>query len=98
MPLSPRRLDSLPLRQLPLWPERTTKRHSHRWRQRFHQRPHPAAGDVGTVVHAYSDDGAYEVEFVAAAGETVAVLTLTDADVRPTKGQEILHARLLPAV
>jgi hypothetical protein len=56
------------------------------------------AGDVGTVVHVYSDGGAYEVEFVTAAGETVAVLTLTDADVRPMKAREILHTRLLPAV
>lgn len=56
------------------------------------------AGDVGTVVHVYSDGAAYEVEFVTAAGETVAMLTLTDADVRPMKDREILHARLLSAV
>ncbi len=55
------------------------------------------AGDVGAVVHVYSDGRAYEVEFITAAGETVAVLTLTDSDVRPMKAREILHARLLPA-
>lgn len=55
------------------------------------------AGDVGAVVHVYSDGGAYEVEFITAAGETVAVLTLTNRDVRPMKAREILHARLLPA-
>jgi hypothetical protein len=55
------------------------------------------ADDVGAVVHVYSGGGAYEVEFVTAAGETVAVLTLTNADVRPMKAREILHTRLLPA-
>ena len=55
------------------------------------------AGDVGTVVHVYGGGGAYEVEFVTAVGETVAVLTLTDEDVRPMQAREILHARLLPA-
>ena len=55
------------------------------------------AGDVGTVIHVYEGGGAYEVEFVTAVGETVAVLTLTNADVRPMKAREILHARLLPA-
>jgi hypothetical protein len=54
-------------------------------------------GDVGAVVYVYSQRGAYEVEFVTAAGETIAVLTLTDADIRPTQEREILHARALPA-
>lgn len=49
-------------------------------------------GDVGTVVARYPTGG-YEVEFVSAAGETVAVLTLTDSDVRPMRGAEILHVR-----
>ena len=55
------------------------------------------AGDVGTVVHVYSGRGAFEVASVTAAGETVAVLTLTDADIRLMKAREILHTRLLPA-
>jgi hypothetical protein len=33
-----------------------------------------AEGDVGTVVHVYRDGKAYEVEFVALDGETVAVV------------------------
>ncbi|MDQ3605673.1 MAG: hypothetical protein M3418_05740 [Gemmatimonadota bacterium] len=32
---------------------------------------------------------------MSASGETVAVLTLTEADVRPLTGREILHARKL---
>jgi hypothetical protein len=53
------------------------------------------AGDVGTVVHVHSAGEAYEVEFVRAEGSTVAVLTLSAADVRLMTGQEILHARKL---
>ncbi len=54
------------------------------------------AGDVGAVVHRYPDGTAFEVEFVTASGETVAVLTLTPKDVRPLLGREILHVRELP--
>jgi hypothetical protein len=50
-------------------------------------------GDVGAVVHCYSDGAAYEVEFVTAEGKTVAALTLTAADIRPMATQEILHVR-----
>ena len=52
-------------------------------------------GDIGTVVHCYSDQQAYEVEFVRAAGQTVAVLTLTSSAVRSMADSEILHARQL---
>jgi hypothetical protein len=53
------------------------------------------SGKVGTVVHCYGQGEAFEVEFVAASGETVAVLTLTPADIRPLSGREILHVREL---
>jgi hypothetical protein len=49
--------------------------------------------DVGTVVHVYPEGAAYEVEFVTAEGQTVAVLTLTAADVRPMAARELLHVR-----
>jgi hypothetical protein len=52
-------------------------------------------GDVGAVVYHYFDREAYEVEFVTAEGRTVAVLTLTEADIRPMRSGEILHAREL---
>ena len=52
-------------------------------------------GDVGAAVHCYRDDSAFEVEFVTAEGKTVAVLTLTTADVRPMQSDEILHVRPL---
>ena len=56
------------------------------------------AGDVGTVVHCYKDETALEVEFVTAAGKTIAVLTLDLADVHAMEGEQILHVReLAPA-
>lgn len=55
------------------------------------------AGDIGTVVLVYRGGEAYEVEFVAANGETVALETLRDDEVEPVVGREILHARKLSA-
>ena len=52
-------------------------------------------GDVGAVVHCYGDGRAFEVEFVTAEGKTVAVLTLTEGDIRPIRSGEILHVREL---
>jgi len=51
------------------------------------------SGDVGTVVHCYKDKKGFEVEFVTAEGKTVAVLTLTNVDIRPFEQSEILHVR-----
>ena len=53
------------------------------------------SGDVGAVVHLYSDRSACEVEFVAAEGRTVAVMTLPMDDIRPMSKDEILHVREL---
>ncbi len=52
-------------------------------------------GDIGTVVHIYQDGAAYEVEFTALDGETVAVVTLQKRQVRPVRRHEIHHARSL---
>jgi hypothetical protein len=52
-------------------------------------------GDVGTIVHIYSGDAAYEVEFMTLDGETVAVVTLEKHQVRPVRRGEIRHARSL---
>ena len=49
-------------------------------------------GDLGTVVETY-EPGGLEVEFVSAAGETRAVLTLTTQDVRKVSSTDILAAR-----
>lgn len=55
-------------------------------------------GDVGAVVHCYLDGKAFEVEFVSGEGKTIAVATLSGADIRPMRREEILHVRsLVPA-
>jgi hypothetical protein len=54
--------------------------------------------DVGAVVHCYEDGKTFEVEFVTGEGQTVAVLTLSETDIRPMRRREILHVReLTPA-
>lgn len=53
------------------------------------------AGDVGTIVHVYPDSLAYEVEFTTFLGNTVAVVTVDAAQVRPPHKREIPHAREL---
>jgi hypothetical protein len=52
-----------------------------------------AVGDVGTIVHAYADGLAFEVEFVALSGETVAVVTVPVDAVRAIRPREIANAR-----
>lgn len=52
------------------------------------------AGDVGTVVHVYTDSGAFEVEFLSLEGKTVAVATVMASQVRPVTERDITHARL----
>jgi len=52
------------------------------------------AGDLGAIVAIYEPDG-LEVEFIKASGKTQAVLTLTKADVRPIKADDIISVRPL---
>ncbi|MPY88603.1 MAG: DUF4926 domain-containing protein [Luteitalea sp.] len=52
-------------------------------------------GDVGTVVHAYRDGKAFEVEFTTLDGRTAAVATVEASDLRPVSSREITHAREL---
>lgn len=51
------------------------------------------AGDIGTVV--YVSEKAVEAEFIAASGETIAVLTLLFSEIDPFSDSQILHARQL---
>lgn len=53
-------------------------------------------GDLGTVVETYEADG-LEVEFVAASGDTRAVLTLAAEDVRKVSAADMLAARPSPS-
>jgi hypothetical protein len=51
-------------------------------------------GDVGAVVEVYEPDG-LDVEFVTGAGETLALVTLRDADVRAMDANELMSVRSL---
>jgi hypothetical protein len=52
-------------------------------------------GDIGTIVLVHDEGKAYEVEFVAADGRTIAVETLGPEVIEPLSGQQILHVRKL---
>ena len=51
------------------------------------------AGDVGSVVHLHSQGKAFEVEFMALDGRTVAVTTILSSQVRPVSKHDMTHAR-----
>ncbi len=53
-------------------------------------------GDLGTVVLLHGAE-AYEVEFVALDGETIAVVTLSKSQVRAIGPREIAQARPIEA-
>ena len=53
------------------------------------------AGDVGTIVHVYPNGAAFEVEFVALDGSTVAVVQVGLQQIRSVGRGEITHARKL---
>lgn len=55
-------------------------------------------GDVGAVVHCYSEKGVFEVEFVTTEGKTIALLSLEETDIRPVGGKEVLHVRELSQI
>jgi hypothetical protein len=53
-----------------------------------------AAGDLGAIVHVYNNGEAYEVEFVATDGSTIAVETLYPNQLRKASAKkEIPHVR-----
>ena len=53
------------------------------------------AGDVGTVIHVHPDGAGYEVEFMTLVGETVAIVTLLPAQLRPVARHDLAHVREL---
>ncbi len=51
------------------------------------------AGDVGAIVHVHRQGEAFEVEFLALDGHTVAVATVMASQLRPVTARDITHAR-----
>jgi Domain of unknown function (DUF4926) len=56
-----------------------------------------ARGDIGTIVLVHKGGTGYEVEFTTLDGETIAIVTLTTDQDRPSKQKEIAHVRDLRA-
>ena len=52
-------------------------------------------GDVGTVLLVHENGSAYEVEFTTLIGDTIAVLTISNEDIRKVSSREIAHVREL---
>ena len=53
------------------------------------------AADIGTVVHIHQGGQGYEVEFMTLVGETVAVVTLLQSQLRPIARRDLAHVREL---
>lgn len=51
------------------------------------------AGDSGKIVDIYDEGVAYEVEFFALSGDTVAVAAVESNMVRPATKADVSHAR-----
>ena len=53
------------------------------------------AGDVGIIVHVHPSGAAFEVEFIALDGNTVAVATVRADQARPVTARDVSHARTI---
>lgn len=53
------------------------------------------AGDVGTIVHIHGAAEAFEVEFFALTGQTVAIATVLPSQLRAVTARDIAHVREL---
>ena len=51
------------------------------------------AGDVGVIVHVYREGGAFEVEFLALDGNSIAVATVEASELRGVTAHDVSHAR-----
>jgi hypothetical protein len=54
-------------------------------------------GDVGTVVHLYGQNEAFEVEFATMQGKTFALATVPAGLVRAVGSQDLFHVREIAA-
>jgi hypothetical protein len=52
-----------------------------------------SVGDIGMVVHVYSEGKGYEVEFVTLNGELIALVSVYPDQIRPLGHNEIANAR-----
>ncbi len=50
-------------------------------------------GDVGTVVLVHQNGKGYTVEFMSLTGQSIAIVTVSAAAVRPLRAREVANAR-----
>jgi len=50
-------------------------------------------GDIGVVIHIHQNGKAFEVEFLTFDGDTIAIETLEQTQIRPIQAREIPHVR-----
>ena len=55
------------------------------------------AGDLGTVVLVHASGKGFTVEFTTLSGATLAVVTLSADQVRPTRSGDMAHVREIAA-
>lgn len=51
------------------------------------------AGDIGTIVAIHQGGKGYTLEFATVHGDTVAIVTVHAAEVRPAREREVPHVR-----
>jgi hypothetical protein len=51
------------------------------------------AGDIAVVIAVHRSGAGYTLEFITVAGETIAIVTVDAADVRPARAWEVAHVR-----
>ena len=51
------------------------------------------AGDIALVVAVHRAGAGYTLEFMTVAGDTIAIVTVDAADVRPAREREVPHVR-----
>ena len=54
-------------------------------------------GDIGTVVHIYEGNSAYEIEFFTVDGQTLDVVTVEATHVRPVDSHAVFHDHQISA-
>ncbi len=53
-----------------------------------------AKGDLGTVVWNHGDSQGFEVEFTDLLGNTIAVITLAENEIRAVTARDVPHVRV----
>ena len=51
------------------------------------------AGDIGTAIAIHQGGAGYTLEFVTLQGQTLAIVSVQAADVRPARDRELAHVR-----